>query len=190
LWTVYNNGGKERLVTETTTMLRELLQLYGIDDTTYSDEQLELIIRQARAYIGEEFVEPTTHEDYVEHFRGKTYMTSYYPVDVDSVTVICEEEVVIPNKITSSGLVYFTHHIQGRLTVSYTQELTSTDIRDTILPIAVYMIRDIRGENLSSITEGDVSVSYDNTNTMSTSGMIQNLVTQLRNKYKARVRLL
>lgn len=179
-----------KVLTEIVEELRELLQVYDIDDSRYTDEQLMMMISQARACVGTEYIEPKSCEDYVRDFVGGYYMTDFYPILADSVVVTIDDEVVIPDKITEEGIIYFENQQRGKLSCSYVQDFSSDDITSVILPVTMYMIRDITGGNLSSINEGDISISYDNTSAMSTSSMIQNLVTRLQNKYKARVRLL
>ena len=168
--------------------LRELLQVYGIDDSQYTDTQLQLLLKQARAFIGD--VTPTEHTDYVERFNGKRYMTQFYPVGVESVTVTVEGESITPHYISEDGIIYFDKIVNGELQCTYTQQLSEEDISSAVIPLTVYMIKDNMGGNMSSITEGDVSVSFDNNSTVSTSNQINRLIESLRQKYKARVVLL
>jgi hypothetical protein len=177
-------------MTEIVDELRELLVLYDIADSEYTDEQLEMMISQARACIGTEYTEASDHEDYVRDFCGDYYLTDYYPVDVDSVRVTIDDEIVFPEKITSEGIIYFTNQQRGKLSCTYVQDFSSYDIKEVILPLTMYMIRDKNGGNMRSINEGDISITYDNDSQLSTSNMISQLVQKLQNKYKARVRLL
>lgn len=172
------------------TTLREYLQLRGIDDTAYTDEQLQLLISQATAYIGEDFVNPTTHEDYLRHYEGTRYMTDYYPVDVSSCVVLVDGEEVTPHKITEEGIIYFENHIQGELLCTYVQAIDETAIEQALFGVIGYMIADTTGGNMKSINEGDISITYDTDNNLSTSSQISHLIESLRNKYKARVRLI
>ena len=171
--------------------LRLLLQMYGIDDSMYDDNELQMWISQARSFVGNEFVQETEYEDYQRDFNSDMYMTRAYPISVSSVHVLVDDEGVIPMKITSNGVIYFNNRQHGAISVTYSVEYTEEDVKNVILPVAMYMIRDKNGGNMSSITEGDVSVSYDNINDkLSTSNSIQQLINNLRMKYKARVRLL
>lgn len=173
------------------TDLRALLEVYGIDDTEYTDTQLEIILNQAKTYIGKEFVEGSTHEDYLRIYEGSVYMTNYYPIDVETVEIIVEGVEVTPRKITHEGIIYFEDVLHGELSCSYTQELSDEDIESTVLPLAMYLIRDQNGGGtMSSIHEGDLQISYDTTTSLSTNAQIHHLVQSLRDKYKARVRLL
>ncbi len=177
-------------MTEIVDELRALLQLYKIDDTMYTDDDLMLMITQARACIGTEFVEATEHEDYVHDFCGNRYITHYYPVVVDGVRITIDDERVFPDKITTEGIIYFENECRGKLSCTYVQDFSSDDITNVILPLAMYMIRDQNGGNTRSINEGDISITYDNDSQISTGNMIASLVQKLQNKYKARVRLL
>lgn len=177
-------------MTEIVDELRALLELYNIDDSQYTDEQLEMMISQARACIGTEYTEASDHEDYVRDFCGDYYLTEYYPIDIESVRVTIDDERVFPDKITSEGIIYFENEHRGKLSCTYVQDFSSDDIKDVILPVAMYMIRDKNGGNMRSINEGDISITYENDSQLSTSNMIASLVQKLQNKYKARVRLL
>jgi hypothetical protein len=120
--------------------LRELLQVYGIDDSQYTDTQLQLLLKQARTYIGD--VTPTSHTDYVERFNGKRYMTQFYPVGVESVTVTVEGESITPHYISEDGIIYFDKIVTGELRCTYTQQLNEEDISSAVIPLAMYMIKD------------------------------------------------
>ena len=170
--------------------LRQYLQLQGIDDTTYTDEQLSLMISQATAFIGDEYVTPQEKEDYVRHFEGMTYMTDFYPVNVESVVVTVDDEEVTPHKITEEGLVYFENQVQGELLCTYLQAVDESIVEQAVNGVIMYSIRDSTGGNMKSINEGDISITYDTDNGMSTSSQISHLVDSLRQKFKARVRLI
>lgn len=170
--------------------LRQFLQVYNIDDTEYTDDQLQLMISQASSIIGDEFVSENNREDYVRNFEGTEYMTDFYPVLVDSVVVTVNTEEVTPHKITEEGIIYFTNHVQGEFSCSYVQAISSDEIEQTMFSVVMYMIREQNAGNIRSINEGDVSVTYDTDNTMSMGNQINNLIEQLRGKYKARVRLI
>lgn len=174
-----------------TEQLRALLEVYGIDDTQYTDAQLELMIQQAKNAVSADVANETTHEDYHRHFAGTVYMTDYYPVDVESLEITVDGEVVVPRRITHDGLVYFDNLMQGELVCTYSQAFDEGDVESTIIPLAMYMIRDKEGGNQSSIKEGDITVSFDTDSPSSTNAQISHLVSSLRAKYnKARVRLI
>jgi len=170
--------------------LRQFLQVYNIDDTEYTDEQLSLLISQAGTLIGDEYTQGATHEDYTRKWEGTTYMTDFYPIDVDSVCVVVDDEEVQPHKITEEGLIYFENHIQGEFVCTYTQAINTATLDKAIMGLVMYMIRDMNDRNLKSINEGDISITYNTDSDMSTHSQISNLIQNIRNKYKARVRLI
>lgn len=170
--------------------LRKLLRLYKIDDTQFTDEDLELLISQAKTLIGKEFIEDANREDYVEHLSSKRYMTDYYPILVDSVQVFVDDEEVIPRRITENGILYFEKNVNGEFLCTYTQGFERSSIDEAIKSIVMYMIQEQDNQNISSISEGDVSVSYNTDDLMSSSTKLNELIESIRNKFRARVRLL
>lgn len=171
--------------------LRSTLQLYGIDDTQYTDAQLQIFIDNAKSVIGEDYVNSTEHEDYVEKISCRKYMTNYYPVVVDSVVVIVDGEQVTAKKITTDGIIYFDEQVNGEFTCTYLQGIDTTLVDEAIVNISLYMIQEQSGNGaISSINEGDISVSYDTNSIATSSNRISQMLNDIRGKYKARVRLI
>lgn len=166
--------------------LRNLLSLHGIDTTDYDENKLNALLLESKLIINAPFTTDTVHKDYKQHFLGDKYLTESYPLK-EVVSVKIGEEEVIPEHVSSNGIIYFEKQVSGKLLVEYIVGLTSQDYQDTVLPICVYLAKDIAGQNVSSISEGDVSVSYA---AGSSATMIDNLVSEIRSKYGARVRLL
>jgi hypothetical protein len=86
------------------------------------------------------------------------------------------------------GVVYFPEKQCGRLLVQYTVGLGTEDMEKYILPITVHLIMEKEGKNISSISEGDISISYDTNNTLN--AQVTTLIQELKNKYSGRVCLL
>lgn len=178
-------------MTTTIEQLRETLNVYGVDDSQYTDEQLEVFITQAKELVGSEYVEKVEHEDYVEDICCKRYMTNYYPVVVDSVVVLVDGVEVTPHKITEDGIIYFDEIVEGEFSCTYNQGISEGEVSSAIVTLSMYLIRDKTGQGtLSSIQEGDLKVTYATDNILSAGNRISQLVNNIRNKYKARVRLL
>lgn len=172
--------------------LRTQLQAVGVDDSQYTDEQLQAIIENARSVLGD-CVEERTHEDYVRHFSNDVYTTNYYPILTDDVEVTCDDKAVQVDKITKEGVIYFTNNERGSLRVVYVQAIDTSIVDNTVSQLVVYMIQQKNGINdagLSSINEGDISISYDTNSSLRSDALVQKLIDDLRNSYKARVRLL
>lgn len=166
--------------------LLSLLELHGIDTTQYTESKLNALILEAKTLINTEYITDSQEEDFVLKFTGKAYMTEKYPLkQVNTITV--DGVPVTPLKTRSSGIIYFDEYVTGKLEVNYIVGLTDTDYSETVLPICLYIAKDAEGQNISSISEGDVSVSYA---AGSSATMIDNLVSEIRSKYGARVRLL
>ena len=166
--------------------LRSLLTLHGIDTTQYTDDKLDALILEAKLLINTDYTSDTCHQDYVQNHSGTMYMTEYYPVkEVTRITL--NDEEIIPLKTRYTGLIYFNTHLQGTLQVEYVCGLTEQDYTDTILPICLCIAKDKDGQNISSISEGDVTVGYTGNSNVA---MIDTLIANIRSKYGARVRLI
>ena len=180
-------------ITTTIEILRTLLQANDIHE--YDDAQdsvLEAFISEAKMLINEPFCNDTTYNDYVEGFTGKKYVTDYYPLKADCLEVTFNDIDISEHikKITEEGIIYFDKQFNhGTLDVTYVVGLSSEDIENYIIPITLYLIRDKTGRNVSSITEGDVSISYNNS-TGGTAMQIDTLINNLKDKYCARLCLL
>ena len=167
--------------------LLNLLTLHGIDTTKYTETMLSSLILEAKSLINTSYVYDSQESDYVDSFYGNKYLTDNYPLkEVTSLLVNGEE--VTPRKVTHNGIIYFEGYISGTLEVEYVVGLDNSDFENTVLPICLYIAKDNEGKNVASISEGDVSISYHTNGNSAT--MIDTLITNIRNKYGARVRLL
>ena len=158
--------------------LRGMLTAYQLNND-YSDETLESFILESKLLVGEGFMFDSVEEDYVPDFYDDVYMTDMYPVK--DVTIYLGDEQVTPKRVGSEGIIYLPKRVHGDLTVHYTVGLPDDDVTTYLLPICLQLIKQKEGQNLASISEGDVSISYDTGNSS------QALVNQLKNKYTGRV---
>ena len=166
--------------------LRSIMELNGIDTSKYTDSMLDALILQAKGLINAPYTTDSQHNDFVKKYDGTQYMTESYPLkEVTKIRI--NHEPVTPLKVRSSGIIYFDKTLHGVLEVDYIVGLTEIDYKDYLLPICAHLANDVEGNNMASISEGDVSVSYD---TGSSNAMIDSLVSNLRSKYGARVRFL
>ena len=160
--------------------------------TNYTDEQLESLIQQSLLLVNAPYTTDTTYNDYIHEYDASTYITQYYPIK-NVLDIECTLDGTAINEYivhaTRDGIIYFDRSLRGRLEVTYTVGLDNTDINNYILPIALYLVKDLEGKNINSIQEGDVTVQYQNMNT-STSAGIDALIANLRSRYGARVRLI
>ena len=170
--------------------LRKMLISHGIT-TEYSNDELDSFILEAKLLLDAPFVYDTLHEDYVDDFEGNKYMLRYYPFKESnefSVSLNDEDITSHVKKIMKSGLLFFDKSFHGSLNVTYSVGLDVDDINTYIVPIVLYIIRDKEGKNISSINEGDISISYDNTSNSSLT--TDALIKRLKNKYGTRLRLI
>ena len=166
--------------------IKATLTAQGI--TGITDEQIETYISNAKALVGSSLLEQHQYTDYVQKFNGEVYTTDFYPV-LDIVEFTIDDKPVTLSHISSNGVLYLPYPYMGTLSCTYLVGLPQDEVEDDLLPLVVYMVRDNLGKNVSSVSEGDVSVSY-NTGTMTEAASLDGLVGRLRDKYAAMVRLI
>lgn len=165
--------------------IQSLLTAHGVT-TQYTTSQIEAFIHEAKLLC--DLDDDESYEDYKPSFNSDVYVTQQYPLQsVTSITLNGVE--VTPEKVTNEGVIYFNSTKQGKLIVQYTVGMSTTDIQNLLVPLVVALIENKEGRNLSSVTEGDVSVSYNNSSGVS-SVTIDSLVSEIRDKYTSRVMLL
>lgn len=168
--------------------LRNMLQNHGVT-TQFTDEQLDLFIMEAKLLIDAPYVNNSQFEEYIKEFNGDIYCTNEYPIIEESVEIIINNQAIIPDHITNDGIIYLPETYDGTLKCNYMVGLNQEDIQYYLLPIVACIIEEKEGLNISSVNEGDVSITYNN-GTGYTSQTLDALIQNLKDKYSARVRLI
>lgn len=171
--------------------LREMLTSRGINAEEYTEAQLSSMIQQAVTLIGEEYVSSRTEVDYDYTFTGDIYLTAEYPITPEAVTVTLDDVDITDSikSITKEGVIHFNEDHDGVLRVEYNVGLTSDVVQDSILLAAMYLLGDsAHMGNISSINEGDVSISYDRTN--NTANSLDGVINNVHKQFGARVKMI
>ena len=169
----------------------EILNANGIDTTKYDETRINALYNEALKLIDAPFTKTTTHTDYINIFHDNKYITNFYPVLLDDdITIKLNDNIVEPVKVTKEGIIYFKNNMHGVLEVTYNVGIDDDDINNYIIPLIVAMIKNNENRNgISSISEGDISISYNaTTGTVATS--IDDIIKNIRNKYAGRLRLI
>ena len=151
------------------------------------------LIQQSVTLIGEDYVTGTCETEYDYNFNGDMYMTMSYPV-VTSEVLVKLDDVEVPAgdilHVTSEGVIRFKRDLQGLLEVRYRNGVNDSTMTDFLLLATLHLIRGGSSGtgNISSITEGDVNVSYDNTTNSNNS--LNGVITTVHGLYGARVRMI
>lgn len=152
--------------------LRTYLKLNNIDESQYTDEDIEHLIK----YYTKLF-----NSLICFNYKTKTY-NDYYPMDtydvfdslliynrpIKEITSVTLDNEDCTDKISytdmKSGIIYFTEGVQGAVKVDYVAGWSDEDIEDIIIPIIVdliiYGIKYGLEGRIGSLTEGDVSITY------------------------------
>lgn len=171
--------------------LREMLTSRGIKEEEYTDAQLTSMIQQAVTIIGEEYVSSRNEIDYDYTFNGDIYLTAEYPITPGQVTAAIDDVDITSDikSITREGVIQFKKDHDGVLRVEYNVGLTSDIVQESILLAAMYITADSdHAGNISSINEGDVSISYDRST--NTSNSLDGIVKDIHNQFGARVKMI
>lgn len=169
------------------TDLKKILEANGITD--YTDTQLEAFIDKARVLANIPGLTPHTEHDVVKDFTGDVYVTSFYPILDDAISLTINGEAVIPKLVEyDKGIIFLNNTINGLLQCTYTTGIPEEEFNVDLLPIVVQLVTDSSGKNISSITEGDVTVSYKTSSSGSDETSIDALIRNFRAKYDTMVR--
>ena len=153
--------------------LRLLLKLNGIDDTQYTDEDLEKLI-DYYTKVFDSLICFNYHSKQYEDFipaddSFNSLLLNHFPVTNLITLTIKEKNHLddIRNINLTSGIIHFKKPFIGDTRVIYRSGWSDEDIERLINPIIldliIWGIKYGKAGLINSITEGDVSVSYDNT---------------------------
>ena len=170
--------------------LRALLEAKGIP-ASEDDNQLALLISQATTLIGDEYIHPRSEVDYDYDFKGDLYITAEYPILTEEVEVYLDDKNITSSilSITCEGVIHFKQDYEGILKTNYTVGLSDEKIEDYLLLATMYLCADDNNMgNVSSITEGDVSIGYDRTG--NTGNSLDSIISEVHKQFGARVKLI
>jgi len=170
--------------------LRSLLASNGMNPDNYTSEQLTGMIQQAVTLIGDEYVQGYNEVDYDYDYHGSIYLTALYPIITDDVTVTLDD-VDVTNKIqsiTNDGVIKFSEDLHGLLKITYTNGVDTNVIKQYVLLASMNLLKSTTGGIISSINEGDVSISYDTSSITATS--LDGIITTVHNMFGARVSMI
>lgn len=166
--------------------IKDILQTHG--DKEYTTKEVENYITEAILLIDSPLTTDTTFEEYHRCYSGETYVTAHYPLkSIETITF--NDEEITPDRVDEDGIIYFDKCRRGKFLVRYIVGITEEDTKKYLIPLVVALIENKEGKNISSITEGDVSVSYNNATGVSAL-TVDSLLASLKEKYCSRVVLL
>ena len=166
----------------------------------YSDEELELLLNnitaELKGYLGNIPVEPVTHKEIINNFKGSLYEVDYYPVsevtsfNVGSVELTSDDYVLDEER----GILYLHSHMSGLLVIEYVACLSDDVITNKVNPLIFDMLKYRLTSNftvegaISSIKEMDTTVSYDTSTSLG--NLIQSRINDLKSCYSIRIKVI
>lgn len=188
-------------IQQITEQLNANITLLGITHE-YTEEETRILIDNALTLCDLPTLAQSevVQNDVDREFNADTYLTTNYPVNSYKSVILQNNNTLTEYKeetdkptpttqktyyATSDGIIRFRDTLTGTLFVSYTTGLTQEQVLQYILPILVELAKQYNKGNLSSISEGDVSIGLDNTgNTVAT---LDSLVNTVKNKFASRL---
>lgn len=180
------------------TKLKSYLKINNFQ-SDYSDEELNdmcnLKLNELENMIGL-YINPVIKEEYIPTFCSNIVYLDFYPVlEIKQVMGdgnLFNAEDYILQKL--EGLIFLKHNFIGELkiiyTVGFTQEQFNSKVQSLLYDIILYTLRNAENQygEISSITEGNVSISYNSNTSLYT--QINNKINNLKNMYHCRCGML
>lgn len=170
--------------------LESQLKVNGLNSDDYTEEDLTVMLNNAVSVIGSQYVEGTLEHEKITLSEEDSITTLCYPVVVESVVLTLDNQDVSDkvDYITNEGIITFKKPLSGELRVEYLNCADGDVLEQYIVLVALHLLKAGAGKNLASITEGDVSISYNTAGADAAS--LDRLVSDLHGMYGARVQLL
>lgn len=177
--------------------LRLILKVDGVEADNYSDEELnQLVTYYTRLfnnlisfnYIAREY------NEYIPLFEyTSSVLINHYPIQEISTLTIENKDYI--NKLkhvnAESGLIYFTEPVLGDLQITYMSGWSEEDIEAIIQPVIfdliVYGVKYGAEGIITSLREGDVSVSYDVNSSLTN---IRSRISDLNKRFGVKARMI
>ena len=172
--------------------LKKQLDLFGVDYTGYTDEDLDLLlsntIKELMGYTNLP-LQPVSHKTLIKDYYGDFLELDYYPIGeitefkIGSKT-LSGDDYVLDDTL---GILYLNTKLNGLLLIKYTCVLPDDAINNLVNPLIVDMIRYgvTTGYSKDGVStkykEGDVEVNFDTSTSLG--NLIQSRITDLKNKY-------
>lgn len=177
--------------------LRKALQANNVDDSEFTDYQLENFfrdtLRDLEGRIGFK-TEPQVFEDVVFDFNSKQHICNHSnisnlelginntPLNKDSYRV---------NKRT--GIIKFNRTYNGDLNIKYNYGIPESTVQNEIYPLVYDIIAQLIvngvNNNIKSITEDNFSITYTD-NLQGLSKSVDERINRLRVRYNSRMSLI
>lgn len=151
--------------------LRLILKVDGVDTDTYTDDELKQLITYYTKLFNNLISFNYTTIEYDEYIPLTEYtpaiLTIHYPIQELSTLTIDDKDYInqIKHINHESGVIHFKESIQGDLRLVYTSGWSEESIDAIITPIifdlTIYGLKYGAEGIITSLSEGDVSVSYD-----------------------------
>lgn len=160
-----------------------------------TDEELinlcEVKLNQLEGLIGIN-INPKVNTIYINNFSSDVIFLDYYPVLSIQKLIINDKNLNLDDYmlIPKEGIIYFNHIFNGKIELEYlvgfTQQEFNSTIKALLYDIILYTFQkaDNQFGEISSITEGNVSISYNSNTSLYT--QINNKINSLKNRYHCR----
>lgn len=172
--------------------IKEILQEYELED-----EEYESLLNSVKSSLSQRLdfpAEPTQFKQIEDDFNNKKLIVDFFPVlEINSLkideTIIEDVDYEIDNDL---GIIYFKNTHQGFLKLEYVAGLTEEQYNQYITPLLLdmmkYNLSDDTFKDVSSMTEGNVSISYDSN--LGQGALIQQKISELNGRFATFLRMI
>lgn len=174
--------------------LRVVLRINGVDETTYSDDELNNLINFHTGLFNTLICFNYNLTEYEEYYpvseSTRSLLINHYPIQSLSTLKIGDKDYTSNIKYLDKkpGIIYFKEPLTDDVSITYMSGFDETQVNELIKPLIldliVYGVKYGVGGVISSLSEGDVSVSYD------TSMSIQSRINDLNKRYCVKARMI
>ena len=163
-----------------------------------TEEKFESLLTVVKAELESRIDIPLTVTSFIQtihNFHGDKIVVDMFPVQaIHKLTInnkrLCEDRDYHIN--CQDGIIYLKQPMAGFLKLEYLAGLNVEEYQKHITPVLLLMLQDQLDtgwdKNASSITEGNVSVSYDTS--LGLQSRIEKSITDLNNRFSAYMRMI
>lgn len=189
-----NIGGDcKNMITE-----QDLKQFLIDDGFELTDEEFNKLLSRVKVEVNQKLDFPITATSFTQtqkSFNGSVLVVDMFPLQsIHSLKIgeYCLHEDKDYQINFDDGIIYFNRTWNGFLRLEYIAGLTDNDYNTYITPLILqlleYHLDKTPNKDASSIKEGEITITYDNTTL--TSNRINTMIQELNNRYTTFLRMI
>lgn len=177
---------------------QDLKQFLIDDGFELTDEEFNKLLSRVKVEVNQKLDFPVTATSFTQtqkSFNGSVLVVDMFPLQsIRSLKIgeYCLHEDKDYQINFDDGIIYFNRTWNGFLRLEYIAGLTDNDYNTYITPLILqlleYHLDKTPNKDASSIKEGEITITYDNTTL--TSNRINTMIQELNNRYTTFLRMI